>query len=375
VSEEPDQAICVVFAGGGTGGHLYPAIAMADELKRQHAGVTCVFVGTKQKIEARVIPSLGYRFRTIWISGFSRSLSPDTLLFPLKLVVALVQSFFLLRAERPEVVVGTGGYVSGPVLFIATLMGIPTLIQEQNSYPGVTTRLLAGRVGEVHLAIDKSVKYLAGKQNLRVTGNPTRAAVGSISAAEGRKFFDLDENLRTVLVFGGSQGAHALNMAVSGCLNGIVGTGVQILWQTGSDDFDEAVLAVDRGGLRKQVRVLRFIDRMEYAYGASSLAICRSGATTIAELAIAGLPSILVPYPHAAADHQTHNAAAMVEAGAAELLKENALTTDLLPAITRLLGAPDRLRDMGNRAREAAKPRATQDLVSAIIRLAGYRHD
>jgi len=364
--------LCIVFAGGGTGGHLYPAIAMADEVKRRHAGAKIVFVGTKRKIEARVIPPLGYGFRTIWISGFRRSFNPDTLLFPLKLVVALGQSFFLLRGERPDVVVGTGGYVSGPVLYMATLMGIPTLIQEQNSYPGVTTRLLASRVDEVHLSIGTSMEYLREKKNVRLTGNPTRAAVGSISGAEGRKFFSLEENLKTILVFGGSQGAHALNSALMGCLKDLADSGVQILWQTGAEDFRDADHAVERWGLRDRVRVMQFIDRMEYAYAASSLAICRSGATTIAELAAAGLPSILVPYPHAAADHQTHNARSMAEAGAAEIIGENELSRQLLPTITRLLGNPDRLRAMGTHAQEAAKPRATEDLVRAIIRLAGY---
>ena len=366
--------LCVVFAGGGTGGHLYPAIAMADEVKRRHSGSKIVFVGTKQKIEARVIPNLGYRFRTIWISGVKRSFSPDTLLFPLKLVVALVQSFFLLRGEQPDVVVGTGGYVSGPVLYMAMLMGIPTLIQEQNSHPGVTTRLLASRVDEVHLSIKASAEFLRKRANVRLTGNPTRAAVGTIAVVEGRRFFGFEEGRKTLLVFGGSLGAHALNIAVKGCLKGLVETGVQVLWQTGTDDFSEAKTMVEREGLHNRVRVMEFIDQMEYAFGASTLTVCRSGATTIAELAAAGLPAILVPYPHAAADHQTHNARAMADGGAAEILRESELSRQLLPAIVRLLEDSAALRTMAERAHEAARPRATEDLVSAIIRLAGYQN-
>jgi UDP-N-acetylglucosamine--N-acetylmuramyl-(pentapeptide) pyrophosphoryl-undecaprenol N-acetylglucosamine transferase len=365
-------ALSVVFAGGGTGGHLYPAIAMADEVRRRQPGCRIVFVGTKKKIEARVVPMHGYDFRTIWISGFQRSLNADTILFPLKLLVALVQSFMILRNERPVVVVGTGGYVSGPVLYMATIMGIPTLIQEQNSYPGVTTRLLASRVREVHLSFERSAQFLRRTQNVRMTGNPVRTSLGSISASEGRSFFGLEENRTTVLVFGGSLGAHALNVALGKYLKGLVGIGAQVVWQTGSQDFGEAKVRVESDGLIGRVRVLEFIDRMEYAYGASSLAVCRSGATTIAELAAAGLPSVLVPYPHAAADHQTHNAKAMADAGAAEVLMENELA-GLLQKLTRLLGNPDLLARMSQCARRMAKPAATTDLADAIIGLAGYR--
>jgi len=346
---------------------------MADELKRRRADSRIVFVGTRRKIEARVVPSLGYGFRTIWISGFHRSFNVETILFPLKLLVALVQSFFVLRTERPAVVVGTGGYVSGPVLYMATMMGIPTLIQEQNSYPGVTTRLLATRVDEVHLSLERSRKFLKEKRNIRMSGNPVRVSVGSIPLPEGRRFFGLEENVTTILVFGGSLGAHALNVALGECLKALTDSGVQVIWQTGSQDFDGARERVESNGLSARVRVLEFIDRMEYAYGASSIAVCRSGATTIAELAVAGLPSILVPYPHAAADHQTHNARAMVDGGAAEILMESELS-ELLPRLKRLIDGPGLLADMAKRARDMAKPRATADLADAIVRLAGNQN-
>jgi len=346
---------------------------MADELKRRRADSRIVFVGTRRKIEARVVPSLGYGFRTIWISGFHRSFNVETILFPLKLLVALVQSFFVLRTERPAVVVGTGGYVSGPVLTMATMMGIPTLIQEQNSYPGVTTRLLATRVDEVHLSLERSRKFLKEKRNIRMSGNPVRVSVGSIPLPEGRRFFGLEENVTTILVFGGSLGAHALNVALGECLKALTDSGVQVIWQTGSQDFDGARERVESNGLSARVRVLEFIDRMEYAYGASSIAVCRSGATTIAELAVAGLPSILVPYPHAAADHQTHNARAMVDGGAAEILMESELS-ELLPRLKRLIDGPGLLADMAKRARDMAKPRATADLADAIVRLAGNQN-
>ena len=374
-AEQPTGPLRVVFAGGGTGGHLYPAIAMADELKRRTVDAHIVFVGTKKRIEARVVPSLGYRFRSIWISGFRRSLNLETILFPVKLLVSLVQSFFLLREERAGVVVGTGGYVSGPVVYMATLMGVPTLIQEQNSFPGVTTRLLASRVSEVHISLSESSKYLRNATNVNLTGNPTRALVGSVSPEEGRRFYGLDEKKTTLLVFGGSQGAKSINATLSENLVDLVNGGIQVLWQTGEEDFAGANGLVEKLGLSTQIRVMKFIERMEYAYGAGTLAICRSGATTIAELAMAGLPSILIPYPHAAADHQTHNARAMTESGGAILLREDELKTRFQEEVLRLLGDSQLLSTMARRARDTAKPRATQDLVDAIIRLAARPSD
>ena len=346
---------------------------MADVVKRRRPDARILFVGTKKKIEAQVVPSLGYRFKPIWISGFRRSLNAETLLFPLKVVVSLVQSFFVLRTERPSVVVGTGGYVSGPVLAMATMMGLPTLIQEQNSFPGVTTRLLASRVREVHLSFERSARFLKGVRTTFMTGNPVRATVGSISPAIGRRFFELEEGRATVLVFGGSLGAHALNNALGKCLKEIAAVGAQVIWQTGSQDFSGAKERVDREGLTDRVRVLEFIDRMEYAYGAASVAVCRSGATTIAELAVAGLPSILVPYPFAAADHQTQNAKAMTDAGASEMLKEKELA-QLFPRLSLLLQKPERLEAMAGCARNMARPGATADLADSIFRLAGERN-
>jgi UDP-N-acetylglucosamine--N-acetylmuramyl-(pentapeptide) pyrophosphoryl-undecaprenol N-acetylglucosamine transferase len=256
---------------------------------------------------------------------------------------------------------------------MATIMGIPTLIQEQNSYPGVTTRLLASRVTEVHLSFERSARFLSARKNIRMTGNPVRSTVGRVSVAEGRSFFGLMEERATVLVFGGSLGAHALNTALGGCLKDLVNHGAQVIWQTGSQDLAAAQDVVKNNRLSDRVRVLEFIDRMEYAYGAATVAVCRSGATTIAELTVSGLPSILVPYPFAAADHQTHNAAMMADAGAAEMLKEGDLT-ELLPRLSRLLGNGELLDRMAAKAKEMARPKAATDLADAIIKLAGNQN-
>jgi UDP-N-acetylglucosamine--N-acetylmuramyl-(pentapeptide) pyrophosphoryl-undecaprenol N-acetylglucosamine transferase len=362
--------VSVVFAGGGTGGHLYPAIAIADELKGKRPGAEITFVGTAGRIEERVIPATGYHFTTIWISGFRRRLGWPLLLFPLKVVVSVVQSILLLRRLRPQVVVGTGGYVSGPPVFAAWLLGIPSLLQEQNSYPGVTTRLLARRAREVHLTFEASRRFLNRSDNVYVSGNPVRAAVGSVRRPEAARFFGLDPSVTTVLVFGGSLGASAINEALRRNLAELVARRLQVIWQTGPADADPVLRAVRNEGAEGAIRVFPYVERMEYAYAASDLAVCRAGATTVAELAQAGLPAVLIPYPHAAADHQTENARAMEAAGAALLCPDAEAGERLLPLLAELLENPPRLHAMAGKARAMARPDAASLLADAVLRLA-----
>ena len=364
----------VVFAGGGTGGHLYPAIAIAEELRRRVPEADITFVGTRGKIEERTVPEQGFKFVAIWISGFRRSFSLSVLTFPLKVVVALVQSLVLLLRLKPEVVVGTGGYVCGPPRYVASLLGIPTLIQEQNSYPGVTTRMLAGRVDEVHLTFESSKRFFNRAQGVFVTGNPVRSQVGKAGKKESLEYFGLEPSKTTVLIFGGSLGASSLNAAVSGNLAALKQMGVQVLWQTGNNEYEKMsaiVRNVQPSGLGL-VKAMSFIERMDLAFGASDLAVCRAGATTLAELACAGLPSILVPYPHAAADHQTENARTMVDAGAALMCSDGDIGRRLIPLLTDVLEKPGRLLEMRAKANAMARPDAAVMLANAVMRLGGY---
>lgn len=361
-----------LFAGGGTGGHLYPAIAIAEEVGSLCPDAEIVFAGTRGKIEEKVVPKRGYRFVPIWISGFRRRLALGTFLFPLKVIVATVQSLLLIRKLRPAVVVGTGGYVCGPPVFAGSLLGVPTLIQEQNSYPGVTTRLLARRASEVHITFESSRRYLKRQDNVKLSGNPVRSAVGTVSRQEGAEFFRLDPGRTTLLVFGGSLGATSLNKAMLKILPEIVARGVQVIWQTGQNDYTMAREFVLTAGdpVAGHTRVHRFIERMENAFAACDLALCRSGASTIAELTLAGIPSVLVPYPFAAADHQTENARAMTEGGAAVMCKDSELDKGLLPTVLELLDDPTRRQAMGKRAKMLAKPDAARTLAQAVLALA-----
>lgn len=364
--------ICIVFAGGGTGGHLYPALAMAAEVRRRRPEAEIVFIGTRGKIEARVVPEQGYVFRAIWISGLVRGLSPATLLLPLKALVATLQSLGILLRLKPALVVGTGGYVSGPPLLVASFLGIPTLIQEQNSYPGITTRLLAKRVTEVHLTFEGTKRYLRGGLNVRVTGNPTRDVIGTIERNEGAHYFGVDPSRKTVLVIGGSQGAASINRALLGALGALGADGVQVIWGTGGRDYEHVESAVGALGddVRRLVVVRRYLEKIEYAFAACDVAVSRAGATTLAELTKAGIPSLLVPYPFAAADHQNENARAMVKAGASVLCNDAELEQTLLPTLRGLLADAAALKRMAEAARNVGNPQAAGLLAEAILRLA-----
>jgi UDP-N-acetylglucosamine--N-acetylmuramyl-(pentapeptide) pyrophosphoryl-undecaprenol N-acetylglucosamine transferase len=371
------QRLRIVFAGGGTGGHLFPAIAIADEIKRIRPDSDVSFVGTKGKIEARVVPERGYAFTTIWVSGLRRKLVLENVLFPLKLLVSLVQSFILLKKLKPNVVVGTGGYVCGPVVFVASLLGVPTLLQEQNSRPGVTTRMLASRVDEVHISFEASRRFLGRVKRVKVTGNPSRSTIGTIARAKGARHFGIAEGGKTLLVFGGSLGARSINSALLHALPDLCASDLQIVWQTGETDYERVRSAAVSGPTltRATVKVFKFIDAMEYAYAAADLAICRAGATTVAELTRAGVPSLLVPYPYAAAGHQTENARMMVEGGASVMILDGELGERLLDSVTELLSDSARLATMAGKARALGWPNAAVELAHAVIHLAAVPDD
>jgi len=360
----------IIFAGGGTGGHLFPAIAIAEEIKRIKPHAEVLFIGTKSKIEARVIPQKGWAFRKVWISGFHRSLRIGNILFPLKVVVSFMQSAAIIRKFRPDAVVGTGGYVSGPVLRAAVLLGVPTVIQEGNSYPGVTTRMLAAKADEVHLTFESSKKYFRRSDNLFVTGNPTRSGLENVKRVEALAYFNFSEapDTKTVLVFGGSLGAHTINRAVEKYIGRLIASGVRLIWQTGREDLEKA-LEVCAGYPPARLWAGAFIDRMDYAYALSDLVVSRAGATTVAELSRIGKPALLVPYPHAAANHQVENARALAEAGAAEIVLDNEINEKFLERVMAAL-EENCLKEMGERSKVLGKPEASRSIAESVIRLA-----
>jgi len=376
------QATRIVFAGGGTGGHLFPAIAIADritQLLQNKMVVDIVFVGTKRGLEYRMRESLGYPLHLIDIRGLARSLTLKNLLIPFILLRAMVQSSLLLRRISPDIVVGTGGYVSWPVLRVAALKRIATVLQEQNSFPGITTRRLAKQAKRIYLGFETARKYLRTKGQVIVTGNPVRMSVINGDRSEAMKAFGLDPKKKTILVLGGSQGARTINNAVLESLEKqTLPKEYQILWQTGKRDYREVTARAGRKAAR--CALFPFADRMDLVYAAADIAIARAGALTLAELTACGVPSILIPYPHAAGDHQRKNAADLADQNMAVVIDDKDLNgIDLLGKAVALYqsGRSHQMKQAiteWNHNRRPAVDVIAEDIVNLIyeVRKAGH---
>jgi UDP-N-acetylglucosamine--N-acetylmuramyl-(pentapeptide) pyrophosphoryl-undecaprenol N-acetylglucosamine transferase len=358
----------IIISGGGSGGHIFPAIAIAEALQARRPEAELLFVGALGRMEMEKVPQAGYRIEGLWISGLQRRLTADNLSFPFKVLSSLWKAGRLLREFRPDVAVGTGGYASGPLLYMAARRGIPTLIQEQNAYAGLTNKLLARRVDRICVAFPEMERYFPAEK-LVLTGNPVRSVFQGTppDRAAAAAHFGLDPARPTLLIVGGSQGAGTLNEAIANATEPIRQMGLQVLWQCGAYYADRY-----RDGASAQlptVRLLPFVDRMDLAYAAADLVACRSGALTLAELCLLGKPSVLVPSPNVAEDHQTTNARALADRGAAVLLPDDRAVAELLPTVEQLLAAPDRLARVGAAARELAQPDAAATIAEEVLRL------
>lgn len=359
----------VIFAGGGTGGHLFPAINIARFMKKK-LGAQCLFIGTDHGIEKIKVPQAGFAIRTIWISGFHRRLTLKNLIFPVKLWVSSRQSRKIINEFKPDLVIGTGGYVSGPVLRQAIKMKIPSAIQEQNSYPGVTTRMLAANADRVFLADESAMDHLPQVKNYRVIGNPLREVKAMPERAQARKVFDLHPKRTTLFVFGGSQGAKSINHAVDQLLQSKkLSPSLQLIWQTGQQEFDE-ISEKYKDWKEPVIRIYPFIDTMPAAYVASDLAICRAGAMTVAELKQFGVAALLIPYPHAAADHQMKNARSLEKKGAARVLKDDGRMAEYLQnMVHELIADSSLISGMSEKMKALYQPDATEKIVDELIKL------
>ncbi len=364
------DTIKVLISGGGTGGHVYPGIAIANELIKKIPDIQITFVGVKGRIESKIVPREGFPLKTIHIQYLSRKLSIKTFTFFFSLLVGLVQSFFLLLRFKPNVVIGTGGYVSGPVLFSASLLGIPTLIQEQNSYPGITTKLLAPKVKRIHLAFEEATQHLTkvkDKSKFKMTGNPVRLSTKKISRYSALQKFGFNLNKKTLLLFGGSQGASPLNIALLETLPKL-SPDIQIIWQTGEPEYEKLELASHK--FPHKIFIQPFIYNMSEAYKAADLAFCRAGAITIAELAQMGVPSILVPFPHAAENHQKKNAQVLAERDAAVLLPQNEMNPEVLKEkIESLIFNENKLAELKRNCQKYFYPDAAAEIAQSAIDL------
>ena len=352
-----------LFAGGGTGGHLFPLVAVAERIRKLLPEAEILFIGTKSKIEGTIVPKLGFKFRSIWIKGFSRKLNLENLLFPLKLGVSLIQSLLINMRFKPKVAIGSGGYVSGPAIWGSSVVGAKVILLEQNSYPGITTRLLERYAAEVHLSFEDSIKYFKNEIKLKVTGNPIREYLVKINKEKALNQFGLDPSYKTIFVLGGSLGASSINKAIEKFITYDASKTVNIIWQTGKNYYGLYSPLVS-----KNIVVKDFIDNMNLAYSACDLLISRAGATTIAEIIALGIPSILVPSPNVAENHQFYNAKSLADKNAAVLLKDNNLLDTLAEKISELLGNNEKLVEISRNARSLYKVNAAEIIANNAIK-------
>jgi len=354
-----------LFAGGGTGGHLFPAVAVAQKILSIKPEAEIMFVGTKSKIEGQVVPKLGFNFKSIWISGFSRKFTLKNILFPIKLLMSLIQSIFINMKFKPKVAIGSGGYVSGPAIFGADVMGAKIILLEQNVYPGVTTRLLEKYAGEIHLSFEDSKKYFKQKEKLKFTGNPVRQSLKKIDRDEALKSFNLSPDKKTLLVLGGSLGAASINKAVADNLNNFNEKKIQLIWQTGKYYINEY-----KNYSSDSIKTLSFIEDMNSAYSACDMVLSRAGGITIAEILNLGLPAILVPSPNVAENHQYLNAKNLFDSGTVLLIEDSKLKNDFWPVIDSTIFDEDKLDELRKKALQMAKPEAAAIVAESAIKLA-----
>ncbi|CAM1355802.1 MULTISPECIES: undecaprenyldiphospho-muramoylpentapeptide beta-N-acetylglucosaminyltransferase [Tenacibaculum] len=359
------QSINIIISGGGTGGHIYPAIAIANEIKVRYPEANILFVGAKDKMEMEKVPQAGYEIKGLWISGIQRKLTLKNLMFPFKLLSSLWKAYRIIRKFKPDVAVGTGGFASGPTLMVANRKGIPTLIQEQNSYPGITNRLLGKKAQKICVAYDNLERFFSEEKIIK-TGNPVRQDLLFIHTKieEGKEFFELDTSKKTILILGGSLGARKINQLVEANLDFFKKQGVQLIWQCGKLYFEE----YKKYDELENVQVHQFLNRMDLAYAAADFIVSRAGASSVSELCIVGKPTIFIPSPNVAEDHQTKNAKSIADKHGALVVKENEL--DTFPVVLEtLLKDKGKQESLSENINELALPNATSNIVNEIEKL------
>jgi UDP-N-acetylglucosamine--N-acetylmuramyl-(pentapeptide) pyrophosphoryl-undecaprenol N-acetylglucosamine transferase len=359
------QSINILISGGGTGGHIYPAIAIANELKLRYPDANFLFVGAKDKMEMEKIPQAGYQIIGLWISGIQRKFTLNNLFFPFKMLISLWNASKIIKKFNPDVAIGTGGFASGPTLIMAGRKGIPTLIQEQNSYPGITNKLLSKKAQKICVAYDNLERFFPLDKIVK-TGNPVRQDLLTTHSktVEGRTFFNIDKKSKTILILGGSLGARKINQLIEANLEFFKNQEVSVIWQCGKFYFED----YKKYNELKHVQVHQYLNRMDLAYATADIIISRAGASSVSELCIVGKPVIFIPSPNVAEDHQTKNAKSIADKHGAILLNETELET--FPIVFETL-----IKDFGKQKilseniNEMALPGATSAIVNEVEKL------
>jgi len=354
-----------ILSGGGTGGHIYPAVSIADALKEKYPDADFLFVGASDRMEMQKVPACGYDIKGLWISGIQRKLSLKNFLLPFKLISSLTKSYFILKKQRPNIAIGTGGYASAALLKMAGWMGIPTLIQEQNSYPGITNKWLAEKASKICVAYPNLERFFP-EEKIAYTGNPIRKGIGetTIPVTEARNHFGLKPNKCTLLVIGGSLGAKAINELIAEKTDFFIENKVQVLWQCGQLYYERF-----KHLNSKNIKITAFINQMDMAYAAASMIISRAGASSVSELTLVGKPVIFIPSPYVAENHQTKNAEAIVNQNAAILIPQSELDKNFENQFKVVLKNETLQQELSQNIKALAKPNATKNIVTEIEKI------
>ena len=359
------QSVNILLSGGGTGGHIYPAVAIANELKHRNPKAKFLFVGANDRMEMEKVPQAGYKIKGLNISGLQRKLTAKNLTFPFKLIQSLYKAKVIIEKFKPNIVIGTGGFASGPTLYMANSKNIPTIIQEQNSYPGITNKLLAKKVQKICVAYDNLESYFPAGKIIK-TGNPVRQDLLEIGIKreEALNYYNLDTSRKTIVILGGSLGARVINQTIEKNLDEILKSEVQIIWQTGKLYIED----YKKYNEVEHVQVIEFIQRMDLLYAAADIIISRAGAGSISELCIVGKPVIFIPSPNVAEDHQTKNALAITKEDAAIMIKENDLD-NFMKTLEALLKNEAKQLLLKENIKKMALPNATSQIVDEIEKI------
>jgi UDP-N-acetylglucosamine--N-acetylmuramyl-(pentapeptide) pyrophosphoryl-undecaprenol N-acetylglucosamine transferase len=362
---EGRDGIKFIISGGGTGGHIYPAIAIANELKSRFPKAEFLFVGAQDKMEMQKVPQAGYAIKGLWIAGLQRKLTLQNLLFPVKLLSSLWKSRAIIKSFKPDVVIGTGGFASGPLLQMANSLNIPTLIQEQNSYPGITNKLLSKKANKICVAYENLERFFPNEKMI-LTGNPVRQDLIDIDSKreEAIQYFNLDSSKKTLLILGGSLGARRVNQLIEKERESILNQNVQVIWQCGKFYLDEY-----KNYNSDSIQVFAFLDRMDLVYAAADIVISRAGASSVSELSIVGKPVIFIPSPNVAEDHQTKNAKSIVDKNGALMIKESELDENFNSVFIDLVANENLQKQLSENIKKLAKINATRDIVDEIVKL------
>ncbi|MCD2257672.1 undecaprenyldiphospho-muramoylpentapeptide beta-N-acetylglucosaminyltransferase [Psychroserpens luteolus] len=356
----------IILSGGGTGGHIYPAIAIANELRSRFPDAEFLFVGAQDRMEMEKVPQAGYDIEGLWISGIQRKLTLRNLMFPFKLISSLLKSRKIINAFQPDIAIGTGGFASGPLLKVATSKGVPSLIQEQNSYPGITNKLLSKKVDKICVAYE-GLETFFPKEKIVLTGNPIRKDLLNVENKhiEGKDAFSLIHSKHTLLVLGGSLGAGRVNQLIEDKLEYFKQQGIQLIWQCGKLYYQQYKHYNDI----ENVQVHAFLNNMDMAYAAADVIISRAGASSVSELCVIGKPVIFIPSPNVAEDHQTKNAKAIADKNAAILIKENDLDETFENHFNRLMSSSEKRQALGQHIKSLALVNATKDIADEVEKL------